>query len=91
MNRHHTIAAAAALLGILGAVAPAHATEGGSRSIREVKIAASEATAAAMAAPAPSVATVLPAPCARRVKVVYAGYGEAGRASCAEPAGPATR
>jgi hypothetical protein len=51
-------------------------------SASDVAKVASTAPAAALAAAAPVAASAPVAACARKVKVIYAGYGEADRASC---------
>jgi hypothetical protein len=84
MNRHHWTIAALALVGAMGASVSAGAVERVSRSAGDVKMASSDVARQpeiiAPVAASPAVA----APCARKVKMVYAGYGEADRASCAE-------
>lgn len=73
------------------AAAPLTVSSGDRTELRGLVSAAamppSSARPAAPAGPGPGAsreeATALPPPCARKVKVVYPGYGEAARATCA--------
>jgi hypothetical protein len=86
MNRHKLAFPAIALFCVLGTAFSASAAERVSRTIGEVKIASSEIGAPVEVVPTlaqPVIAATAAAPCARKVKMIYAGYGEADRASCA--------
>jgi hypothetical protein len=81
MNRHKLAFPAIAFFCVLGTSFSASAAERVSRTIGEMKVASSEIAAPVEAAQPAATATAV-SPCARKVKMIYAGYGEADRASC---------
>lgn len=68
--------AGAAMATPLAETAPA------SQKMASVVAAPAAAVPSSVVAPVPAAVSEAPAACARKVKVVYAGYGEAARASC---------